>query len=534
VVGDFDRDGNLDIATVGFARNNGYITILLGNGDGTFHPGRSFEVGVQTQFIATASLGNNGILDLVVGDTLFNHAYVLLGNGDGTFQPAVAYPVPGRTETIGIGDFTGDGIPDIVAITGYTCYCLNVLPGKGDGTFGAPIMTPVPAPNYGYYLVSGDFNGDGKLDLAITTWSEVYILLGNGDGTFQKFHSYPIPPYPFAIAAGDFRNDGRTDLAIGDYEGEVLLLLGNGNGTFQGGDTYPVYNAVDVAVGDLNNNGNQDIAISNLGSFNNQNSSTITVLWGEGNGHFQPALFPAGDELIAVAIGDFNNDGLPDLIALDFRSAIITLLNTGVVSFSPTSPLAFATQLINTTSSPLAVTLTNNGTSALTISSISYTGKPFHVENNCPASVASGGSCVFTATYLPTSPGVDSGSITINDSASSKPQVILLQGTATQINVQPTQLTFPPQKVGTQSPYQEVKVTNVGSSPVDLTSISVFQYERNFFESNNCPTSLSAGASCSVHVVFAPRSKGTLTSTLDVVDNGGGSPQLVYLTGTGD
>src|SRR6202044_788830 len=123
-------------------------------------------------FAAAASLRRNGILDLVVADQGGDDVYVMLGNGDGTFQAAVPYPTTAESHMIALGDFTGDGKLDIVNIEGTStqgvvCDCVEVLPGNGDGTFGAPVTTPVPYNITGFTIATGDFNEDGKLDLAV-------------------------------------------------------------------------------------------------------------------------------------------------------------------------------------------------------------------------------------------------------------------------------------------------------------------------------------------------------------------------------
>src|SRR6267154_5868330 len=140
VVGDFNRDGKLDVALVTSVFDGGNVMIFLGNGDGTFTLGNSYPVAVQPLYAAVASLTKNGILDLVIGDSSSDYVYVMLGNGDGTFQPPVPYSSAGTTTTrVGIGDFTGDGKLDIITMPGGGCNCFAVLPGNGDGTFRAAI-----------------------------------------------------------------------------------------------------------------------------------------------------------------------------------------------------------------------------------------------------------------------------------------------------------------------------------------------------------------------------------------------------------
>jgi hypothetical protein len=433
-IGDFNRDGKLDVAVLTDVPSPGEVMIFLGNGDGTFSLGASYAVAVQPLDLTAVSLKQNGVLDLVVGDEGSYNVYVMMGNGDGTFQPAVAYPAGGEPSVVGTGDFMGHGKLDIIALSGSgaDCGCVEVLPGNGDGTFQAAVITPIPYNIDGAAMATGDFNGDGKLDVAVSggfgSANQVDILLGNGDGTFTAYGYYPVSLAPDSIAAGHFKGGKVVDLAVGNGEdNSVSVLLGNGDGTFQQAVKYNTWTPIWLTVGDLNGDGKEDLVAANVGSPTNQLASSVSVLPGNGDGTFQPGVtYPAGESLRYVAIGDFNGDHKPDLVAVDaLGDAMITLLNTGVVSFSPTSPLTFPTQLLGTTSAPLSATLTNNGTTPLTISSIHYSGKPFHMRTTCGASVAPGGSCTITATFSAETEGVTTGTVTIHDSASSKPQFVV-------------------------------------------------------------------------------------------------------------
>jgi hypothetical protein len=159
----------------------------------------------------------------------------------------------------------------------------------------------------------------------------------------------------------------------------------------------------------------------------------VSVLRGNGEGTFQPAKFyPAGnDQVNFVSAGDFNGDGHLDLAVADTRdSTVITLLNTSFVSFSPTTPLVFKSQKVGTTSAPQNVTLTNTGKAGLTISSMKASSQ-FGMTSTCGKVVAPGANCTISVTFSPQSIGAKSGTVTINDSASSKPMVISLSGTGT-------------------------------------------------------------------------------------------------------
>ena len=147
-------------------------------------------------------------------------------------------------------------------------------------------------------------------------------------------------------------------------------------------------------------------------------------------------------------------------------------------------------------------------------------------------------SCKISASFTPTVEGATTGTITIIDSASSKPQVIELTGAGTVVGLSPLSLSFQPQKVGTTSLPQQVQVTNIGSTAVSLTRIYIAapggQNSKDFSQTNNCGSQITAHAGCTVNVTFSPTKTGTRTGTLGFLDNGGGSLQTVPLTGMGD
>jgi hypothetical protein len=436
-VGDFNGDGIPDVA-VGDDGGSGSVKILLGSGDGIFRLGSTYSVDVLFS-AATASLRKNGILDLVFGGGN-DQVYVMLGNGNGTFQAAVAYPTSAFSYMVALGDFTSHGNLDIVAVGGTNsqgedCNCIEVLPGNGDGTFGSAITEPLPYGMTAYAIAVGDFSNDGKLDVAVEGEAfpsyEVAILLGNGDGTFTADGYYPLAEGG-SIATGYFTADKKKlDLAAMSY-GSVAVLLGNGDGTFQQPVTYDAGLSSWVTAQDFNGDGKVDLAASGEGP-GPQYQPGVTVLDGNGDGTFQTpgTFYPAGKLPQFVASSDLNEDRKPDLVLVDqLAGQVITLLNTGVVSFSPTTPLNFEKQAVGTTSAPQSVTLTNTGTTELKIQSIKASAG-FSVTSTCGERVAAGANCAISATFSPTKQGAVQGTISIIDSASSKPQVIELLGTGT-------------------------------------------------------------------------------------------------------
>src|SRR5256885_1819824 len=220
-----------------------------------------------------------------------------------------------------VGDFNGDGVPDLAVaneldlnLSGGT---VEVLLGKDDGTFQAA-RTVVAARARRTSIVVGDFNGDGVPDLAVANGrtpftggpGNIEVLLGNGDGTFQDPLTVATGGRPVSLAPGDFNGDGKPDLAVADFDSNtVLVLLGNGDGTFQAPRTFTTgARPSSVAAGDFNGDGALDLAVANEDNF------SVSVLLGNGDGTFQvPSTFTTGARPQSVAVGDFDRDGTLDL-----------------------------------------------------------------------------------------------------------------------------------------------------------------------------------------------------------------------------
>jgi len=369
---------------------------------------------------------------------------------------------------------------------------------------------------------------------------QVDILLGNGDGSFRADGFYQLAAVPYSAVAGHFNGDKAIDLAVGDVQGlSISVLLGNGDGTFGQAVNYDTYFPTWVATGDINGDGKADLVAANAGSPGNLFASTLSVLLGNGDGTFQPGVtYPAGKRLNYVAIGDFNNDGKPDLVAIDLLGeAIITLLNTGAATFRPTSPLTFPPQLVGTAGAPMDITLTNSGEKAITVSSVTISGQPFQItETTCEGDIPPRQHCTVAVSFTAKLRGPIGGTVTFKDSASSKPQVVELVGIGTVVKVSPAKLTFPPQKLGRASAPQTVQLTNTGSVPLNVIKSFPFIYGKNrkdFSESSNCGSQVGPGASCTITVTFTPHQAGTRTAFVQIDDDGGGGSQNVPLTGTG-
>ncbi|PFB06901.1 Na-Ca exchanger/integrin-beta4 [Bacillus anthracis] len=323
--GDFNGDGNLDLAVA----NDRFISILLGVGNGTFLPAMNINIGDSPLIgILAADFNGDGILDLAVtNDEPGNVISILLGNGDGTFQSPTNYATGTRPGQFVAADFNGDGILDL-AVTNDISGNVSIFLGNGDGTFQPSTFYPAGDAPIG--ITTGDFNGDGKLDLAVTDVgvgaNNVSVLLGNGDGTFQPPSSLPVGQSPVGIASADFNGDGKLDLVVANENSQdISVLLGNGDGTFQPAVNYPVGTVgsfpLFVTVADFNNDGLLDLAVGNLGTNN------VSILLGNGDGTFQAAVnFEVGQSPEVIIVADFNNDGAIDIAVPNYESNNVSVL----------------------------------------------------------------------------------------------------------------------------------------------------------------------------------------------------------------
>ncbi len=528
---DFNGDGKLDIAVAN--RNANTVSILTGNGSGTFTLLSSPAVGTDPCAVAVGDFNGDGKLDIVTANRASYTISVLLGNGDGTFQAHTDYP--GGTEPIALtaADVNGDGFLDIISLNSAD-NTISVYLGVGDGTFQPGVPYPTGSSPIG--VVAGDFNGDGIIDVATVNsgTSNIAVLFGNGDGTFQPAAFYNTGSDPDGLVAVDLNGDGKLDfVAANNGSNTISVLLNNGNGTFGTGVTYAVGALpFSVAAGDFYDNGKVDIAVTNFGD------NTVTLLPGKGDGTFNVATaltFSTGDSPIGLAAGDFNGDGRLDLVASNsVDDTISILLQTPSTSLSTTS-LSFGSQSVGTNSAPQNVSLKNTGSAALTISSIAITGtnsNQYTQTNTCPASLTGGSSCTISVTFSPTTGGTMTANLSITDNAAGSPQLVSLLGTGVTsgVTLTPGSLTFASQTIGTTSAAQPVTLTNMGTTALTITSITA---SANFGQTNNCGSSVAAGAACTINVTFTPTATGTVTGTLSISDNVAGSPQTVSLTGTG-
>jgi FG-GAP-like repeat/Divergent InlB B-repeat domain len=364
VVGDFNGDGKLDVAVANSGSDD--ISILLGNGDGTFKPATNFSAGGSSPVsIATGDFNRDGKQDLAVA-LQGSGVTVLLGNGDGTFRAAQNVITTDQYPAyVAVGDFNGDGKADLVVAM--LSFGISVFIGNGDGTFQSSIDYTLQGPVNS--IAVGDLNGDHIPDLVLATGGiggldslkssgAVSILLGNGDGTFQAPTSYGDPTEEVNfVALGDFDGDGRLDVAavttlfdhpefqpIKTFKCFQRLFLGNGDGTLQSALSLNTADRVDglfITAVDLNSDSKADMAVLEGGVVP---ASSLIVLEGNGDGTFQVSGYDA-EAAVSLAAGDLDHDGALDLVLVNQSDDTVgVLLNSnGNPSFALTVSVSTST-----------------------------------------------------------------------------------------------------------------------------------------------------------------------------------------------
>lgn len=329
---DFNGDGRMDVAVAisgGWFPTN-RVSVLLGRGDGTFDSPVSYSVGREPWSVAAGDLNGDHRPDLVVanngGGTPANTVSVLLNLGNGSFSAATPYTVGTGPAWVALADFDRDGALDAAVANSYgMAPAFSLLLGRGDGTFNPARNFAVPAGVF--QLAVSDFNEDARLDVAgvggTSDSGTVTVFLGDGAGNFGAPATYSVGASLLAIAAGDVTQDAHADLLVsGGYENNFLLLTGQGDGSFKGGmDTYRVHGAIDgIITADCNQDGQLDIVTVSSAS------NCVSVILQQTNGAFVPAVrYAVGSQPRAVSAADFNKDGRLDLVTANFDGTLTLL-----------------------------------------------------------------------------------------------------------------------------------------------------------------------------------------------------------------
>jgi hypothetical protein len=349
VAADFNNDAHPDLAVADIGSNT--VSVLLGNTDGTFKPAQTSATGNGPSSLAVGDFNTDCKKDLATANSNSGDVSVLLGNGNGTFQDPSSIVIGNNTQSVAVGDFNADGKLDLgVLCTAYSpggsgpygwygggrYVAAVVLLGTGTGTFSAPISSYLGDGGYHTSAAVADFNGDLKLDVALTSdVGFIKLRLGIGAGEFYSPVYYSTGASPTSLSASDLNLDGKADLvATNAWNDSAIVLLVNGLGSSGSAQSYTAGSRPrTVATADFNGDGKIDLITPN------DDTRTVSVLLGTGTGAFKPPVTAAvGLSPWGVAVGDFNGDGLMDAAATNFESDNVSVLLNDGAWLAPSAP----------------------------------------------------------------------------------------------------------------------------------------------------------------------------------------------------
>lgn len=422
-LGEFNQDGNADLVIANSASRT--VTILSGDGEGSFHQSQEMYVGQAPAAVLTADFNGDGRSDIAVALKGENSVAIILGNGDGSFRPPLSYAVGSSPVALTVSDLNSDRIPDLI-VANQDSNTISILSGIGDGSF-VPSLTLATEVSPVAVAVA-DFNRDGRRDIAVASAvrGSIAVHLVLEDGSYLQ---------PIVSAAGmgactllplDVNNDKILDMIVANRDtGTVSVLLGGGNGAFYNRTEYRTGpGPTAVAAADLNGDLYIDLVVANTGS------STVSILHGNGNGTFRTAVSAGAEPAPAgLLVYDFNRDGKKDL-AIANRSMNVLALYLNDTVMEPELVLTpeshdFGELLAEKGIEPLLqpVTIANEGNATLQVGSMDFsgTGAPmFKVVPGggtpcagLPPSILPNGTCTFAVGFLPTISGSHSADLVI-------------------------------------------------------------------------------------------------------------------------
>ena len=375
-VGDFNKDGNLDVVTAN--SNGGTISLFRGNGLGSFASQSTFSAGTGSApyHAIAADFNGDGWLDVATANNGNATFSVLLNNQVGGFSPFTSFATASQPRYLAVGDFNNDSFFDI-AVVNYNSNSLSIRLGDGLGGFGGStaVLTSFFGASNPSSVITNDFNRDGNADLAVTmfTGNRVLIFQGDGTGSFPSTPtSFAVGVKPISIITNDFNGDGLLDLAVANQNninsiGSVSVRLGTVNAPFFGASAaYSAsINPTSITSWDFNSDGILDLALAQQGATGN--AGNMSVFIGTGLGTFStPRDYApnAGGRPQGIAAADFNGDGLLDITTANDG---VQNADKGISIFrgtpAPTTPVVVVTQPTCTAAGSISVTEQNVGDS---------------------------------------------------------------------------------------------------------------------------------------------------------------------------
>jgi len=490
----------------------------------TFVSSSQVTATINATDVATAGTATVTVSNPAPGGGSSNPAYFEVIKGGYTIAfSKLDFKTDLTPQDVATGDFNRDGKLDLAVATGNNT--VSVLLGVGDGTF--PTHVEYPVPGHPSAVLVADFNGDGKLDIATIDpyQSEISILLGNGDGTFQGHQEYLTGTHPVAFATADLNGDGKLDIVVADFnDNKVAVLLGNGDGTFKSHVDYATGNGPSgVAIGDFNEDGKLDLVVAN------NTDVTAAILLGNGDGTFQgPIPFPVAVGANSVVVGDLNADGKLDLAVGTSNSQVSILLGNGDGTFQNHKEYAIGANAVVVAAADL------NGDSKLDLVSANF-------NDNTVSILPGNGDGTFKGESIaPTSAG-PSG-IAIGDfNGNGKLDIAVVASTANTVSVltdslislTPDLLAFGTQTSGDTYPAKTVTLKNNGTTTYTLGTIAfIGASASDFTQTNNCATVL-AGKTCTFSISFLTTASEIANAQMTITASNG-SLMAVQMMGKGN
>lgn len=447
-VGDFNEDGRLDVATAN--RDSDDVSVLLGNGNGTFQSAYSFGVGRSPTCITVGDLNRDGTLDLVVAEAGADRVAVLLGKGDGFFDPPVSYPTGKGPTFLAVADVDRDHDLDLVVVNSgrfgyYPPFSWSVLLNQGSGDFVSAYQFQKPGQDdvFPTSLSLADLNDDGLPEVTLT-WSQpswrtpngyVSVFQNQGGGAFSLWQTIQAGFTLSAVTQTDVDDDGNLDLIVTSlFTDSVKVLLQQRPGRYtKPADLGVGFSPVAVTYDDLDGDDHLDLISTN------RTSNSTSILLGRGDGSFQPAgHYAAGVMPTAMGIEDFDGDGLPDVVTANAGSNDVSILLSGKAVIPSITLSADRLQFSEDFDAPaqrmLHVTVSNVGLGPLHVSNVVLEGPDAHAfsldQKSCVgATLLTGKLCTLHVHFTSTRPGVHQASVRIFDNAPGGPRVVMLSGT---------------------------------------------------------------------------------------------------------